>query len=196
MTTGGSMDSAAVEKRLLRDIFSTFFKIGLFTFGGGFAMIPLIEREIVRKKRWIAAADIADVFAVAQSVPGAIAINSATFVGYKVAGRKGALAATFGVVLPSLLVITAIAAFFGRFQENPHVRNAFLGIRACIVGLIAMAGLSLTGNAAKKPFSLAILLCSLGAIVFFDVDAVAVIAVGIILGAAAYGVSALRRKAE
>ena len=190
------MENGASQKGRLKSLFFTFLKVGLFTFGGGFAMIPILEREIVQKKKWIEAADIADIFAVAQSVPGAIAINSATFVGYKIAGRKGALAATAGVILPSLVVIMLIAAFFGRFQDDELVKDAFLGIRSCIVGLIALAGLSMTKSTVKNPFGVAVLLLALIALLFFDIDAVAVIGVGIALGAALYAVKALRRKAS
>jgi len=96
----------------LKDIFVTFFMIGLFTFGGGYAMIPLIEKEIVEKKKWVEKEEITDILAVSQSIPGAIAINSATFIGFKIKGRIGAIAATLGVILPSFVIISFIAAFF------------------------------------------------------------------------------------
>ena len=98
-------------KKLL-EIFVLFFKIGSFTFGGGFAMIPLIEKEVINNKGWVNEEEIIDVFAVSQSIPGAIAINCATLIGFKIYGKKGACAATIGVILPSFLIITIIAAFF------------------------------------------------------------------------------------
>ncbi len=97
-------------------LFMSFFKIGLFTFGGGFAMIPLIEKEIVDTRKWIHREDIIDLFAISQSIPGAVAINTATLVGYKVAGRIGAIVATAGVALPSIVIISLIAVFFVRLQ--------------------------------------------------------------------------------
>ncbi len=173
-------------------LFFTFLKIGFFTFGGGYAMIPIIEREIVNKRKWIAAEDVADVFAVAQSVPGAIAINSSTFVGYKVAGRKGAVAATIGVILPSLIVITLIAAFFSRFQDEPAVKNIFLGVRSCITGLIALAGFSMTKATVKNAFGAAVWAAALIAILAFDIDAIVVIASGILLGAVLFFAGKMR----
>ena len=131
------------ERKKLLDLFLIFLKLGTFTFGGGFAMIPLIEEEIVHKKKWADQQEIIDVFAVAQSIPGAIAINSATFIGYKIAGRKGAIVATIGVVMPSVFIITLIASVFSRFQDNEMVQAAFLGIRSCVVALIVSATLSM-----------------------------------------------------
>jgi chromate transporter len=177
----------------LPTLFVTFLKIGLFTFGGGYAMIPIIEREIVKKRGWIDAEEVTDVFAVAQAVPGAIAINSSTFVGYKVAGRKGAVVATIGIVLPSLIVITLIAAFFGRFQDAPSVKRVFLGIRSCVVALIAYAGLSMARKTVKNTFGAAVALSALVASLSFDVDAIAIIAAGILLGIGRYFVANKRK---
>ena len=103
-------------KRAL-SLFATFFKIGLFTFGGGYAMIPLIEKEIVDKKKWITGDDILEIFAISESTPGPIAINSATFVGYKTAGFLGALFATLGVVLPSFTIIFILSFFLEKFKH-------------------------------------------------------------------------------
>jgi chromate transporter len=192
-TGGGDMRDRAHEKSRLTGLFFTFLKIGFFTFGGGFAMIPIIEREIVNKRRWIEASEVADIFAVAQTIPGAIAINSSTFVGFKVAGKKGALIATAGVILPSLLIITLIAAFFTRFQDNRMVQDAFLGIRSCIVALIGYAGITMTKSTVQSAFGLLILIIALIAIVAFDVDAVFVIAAGILLGSGLYLTKTIRR---
>jgi len=135
--------------KLLSDIFVTFLKIGCFTFGGGFAMIPLIEREIVTGKGWVGEEEIIDVFAVSQSIPGAVAINSAILVGYKIAGRMGAFAAALGVVLPSLIIITLIAVFFTAFQDNAIVRAVFAGIRPAVVGLIIVAAVKVGKSSIK-----------------------------------------------
>lgn len=118
-------------------LFRTFFHIGLFTIGGGYAMIPLIEAKVVDEKQWISREDLLDLMAVAQSCPGIFAVNIAIFIGYKIRGTWGALASTLGCILPSFLIILAIALFFRQFQDNPWVARAFRGIRPCVVALIA-----------------------------------------------------------
>lgn len=127
-------------------IFFTFFKIGLFTFGGGFAMIPLMEREIVDNHGWIEKDKFIDAISITQSVPGAVAVNLSIFFGYNVAGFIGALVATFGVVIPSFVIIIIIAVGFNRFNENPVVDNIFKGVRPAVVALILHAGLKLSKN--------------------------------------------------
>ncbi len=114
---------------LLWQIFFTFFKIGAFTFGGGYAMVPLIQREASEKHGWVTDEDILDIVAIAESTPGPIAINSATFVGYRACGVLGSVAATLGVVLPSFMIILAISGILRQFQENVYVQYAFRGIR-------------------------------------------------------------------
>ncbi len=121
----------------LLPLFTTFFHIGLFTIGGGYAMIPLIEAEVVDKKKWISRDDLLDLMAVAQSCPGVFAVNIAIFIGYKIKGTPGALMSTLGCILPSFLIILAIALFFRQFQDNVWVARAFRGIRPCVVALIA-----------------------------------------------------------
>ncbi len=118
-------------------LFTTFFHIGLFTIGGGYAMIPLIEDKVVNEKQWITREDLLDLMAVAQSCPGIFAVNIAIFIGYKIRGTWGALMATLGCILPSFLIILAIALFFHQFEDNPWVARAFRGIRPCVVALIA-----------------------------------------------------------
>ena len=125
-------------KELLR-IFLTFLKIGAFTFCGGYAMIPLIQRESVEKHRWVTDEDILDIVAIAESTPGPIAINAATFVGHQARGFAGALAATFGVVLPSFLIILTISGILRQFKELKVVRYAFNGIRAGVLVLMVKA---------------------------------------------------------
>lgn len=168
------------------DLFLTFFRIGTFTFGGGYAMIPLIEKEVVTKRKWIHAEEVFDIFAIAQSIPGAIAINSSTFIGYKIAGKKGAIIATTGVILPSLLIITIIAAFFTKIQDNPMVQDAFLGIRSCIVALILVAGIKICKNSIKDTFTVLITIVAFIATIFFDVPAILLIISSGILGLLLY----------
>lgn len=123
----------------LWQLFATFFKIGAFTFGGGYAMIPLIQHEAVEKQKWITDEDILEIIAIAESTPGPIAINSATFVGYRTCGFWGAACATFGVVLPSFVVILLISYVLRQFQDIKAVQYAFNGIRAGVLALLFKA---------------------------------------------------------
>lgn len=134
-------------------LFLTFFKIGAFTFGGGYAMIPLIQREAAEKKKWISEQELLDIVAVAESTPGPIAINSATFVGSKAAGFFGAFCATFGVVLPSFLIILAISTVLSQFESLRLVQYAFAGIRAGVLALILKALWSMAKACPKNTFS-------------------------------------------
>ncbi len=118
-------------------LFATFFKIGAFTLGGGYAMIPLVQREVVDNHAWIGEEEFLDLIALAQSAPGIIAVNTAVFVGYKVNGWRGVISSVLGATLPSFLIILLIAMFFTRFRENPHVEAVFKGIRPAVVALIA-----------------------------------------------------------
>ena len=129
-------------KSVLR-IFLAFFKIGLFTFGGGYAMIAVIERELVERKKWLSHEEFLDVVAIAESSPGPIAVNSATFIGYKRSGFFGALFGTLGVILPSFIIIFAISFFFEKFLALEYVGYAFRGIQACVAFLILSAGIKM-----------------------------------------------------
>lgn len=117
-------------------IFRSFLKIGLFTFGGGYAMLPLIEQELIVKRKWIAQQEFLDLLTLAQSVPGPVAVNTSVFVGYKVRGLKGAAAALAGSVLPSFVIILLIALFFSDIRQNSVVDAAFKGMRPAVVALI------------------------------------------------------------
>ena len=128
---------------IILKLFLEFFKVGLFTFGGGYAMIPLIEKEIVSKYHWLTMEQFTDLIAIAEMTPGPIAVNSATFVGYKVAKFWGAVASTIGIVLPSFLVIWAVASVFFSFQDNQIVQAAFKGLRPAVLGLIIVAVISI-----------------------------------------------------
>ena len=121
---------------MLLKLFTTFFKIGLFSFGGGFAMIPLIQREVIERRKWINEKDFLDMLVLAQSTPGPIAVNTAVFVGYKTAGTLGAISATLGTVMPSFIVILLLALFFAEVRENRYVDAAFRAMRPAVVALI------------------------------------------------------------
>lgn len=122
---------------MILQLFTIFFKIGAFTVGGGYAMIPLIEAEIVTKKGWVTKEDFLDLLAIAQSAPGVFAVNIAIFIGYRLRGVRGCLVTALGAILPSFLIILCIALFFLRFKENPTVEAIFKGIRPAVVALIA-----------------------------------------------------------
>ena len=122
----------------LGGLFSTFFKIGIFTLGGGYAMIPLIEEEVVNRHKWVSKDEMLDLIAIAQSCPGVFAINISIFIGYKLRKLKGAVATAFGTALPSFLIILAIAIFFAAFKENTIIAAMFRGIRPAVVALIAV----------------------------------------------------------
>ena len=123
---------------MLFELTKTFFKIGIFTLGGGYAMIPLIEEEVVNRHKWVAKEEMLDLIAIAQSCPGVFAINIAIFIGYKLRKVRGALATSFGTALPSFLIILAIAIFFSAFKDNPVIAAMFRGIRPAVVALIAV----------------------------------------------------------
>ena len=138
-------------------LFGTFLKIGAFTFGGGYAMVALLEHEFVEEKQWMSREEFLDMVAIAESTPGPVAVNSATYIGYKIGGTAGAAASTAAVSLPSFVVIYIISLFFDRFLSLTVVANAFKGIQACVVYLILSAGLKMLKQLKKDPFDLCIL---------------------------------------
>lgn len=143
--------------RQIGEITYEFFKMGLVAFGGGFAMIPMIQEGLIDEKKWLEQDKLVEVLAVAQSLPGSLSINTSIFIGYEVAGVPGALAAVTGIAIPPFLTITAIAAFFGKFQGNPVVDAAFMGVRCAVVALIWNSGLGTAKFAVKDLLSKAIL---------------------------------------
>lgn len=122
--------------KLLLDLFFTFAKVGSLTFGGGYAMLPILQKEIVDNKKWATEEELVDYYAIGQCTPGVIAINTATFIGYKTNGLLGGIISTLGLIFPSLIIITIITAFIGNFSELPVVQYAFSGIRVCVAVLI------------------------------------------------------------
>lgn len=156
--------------------FGTFFKIGLFTIGGGYAMVPLIEEEIVNKKQWIAREDFIDLMAVAQSVPGVFAVNFSIFIGYKLRKLPGALAMALGTILPSFLIILGIALFFQEFKQYEAVENIFKGIRPAVVALIAAPTFSMAKSAKINKYNVWIPVVSALLIWLFGVSPVYIIA--------------------
>lgn len=138
--------------KLLAELFLSFLKIGLFTFGGGYAMIPLIQREVIDRKRWIAEAEYLDLLTLAQSAPGPISLNTSVFVGYKLRGYAGAAAAISGIVVPSFTILLLVALFFSaEVRYNPVVDAAFKGMRPAVVALIAVPVISLAKSMHLRP---------------------------------------------
>ena len=143
---------------ILFDLFVSFAKVGVMTFGGGYAMIPILEREIVDKKGWATSEELMDYYAVGQCTPGVIAVNTATFIGQKTAGIPGGIVATLGVVFPSLVIISVIAGILSSFADIPAVKSAFAGIRVCVCVLIVQAVLRLWKKSVVDGFTLGLYL--------------------------------------
>lgn len=153
-------------KKFLWSIFITFLKIGPVTFGGGYATIPAIEREVIDKRKWLESREVADIVAVAGSIPGAIGINSATFIGYRIAGIGGAIAAMIGILLPTFCIILMLSLFFLQVKDHPKIEAAFVAIRATIVALIVFAAIKI-GKAAIVDKTSTVLTAATVAIMYF-----------------------------
>ena len=175
--------------RKILEMFISFFKIGAFTFGGGYAMIPLIEEEVVKNKKWIEKEEFIDILVVSQSLPGALAVNCSIFLGYKIGGVIGGVMALLAVVLPSFLVIIIIAAFFMQFRNNYYVNAAFKGITAAVPMLVLVGAISLSKGLEKNTRTVITIIIALIALTFFNIHPVIVI-----ISAAIYGVIFLRKK--
>ena len=183
-------------------LFLTFFKIGLFTFGGGYAMISLIEDECIQKKKWIEQEEFLNCIGLAESTPGPIAINSATYIGYKVAGVLGSIFATLGVILPSFIIIFLISLFLNNLLEITIIANAFNGIKVGVSLLIISAGIKLFLKAEKKPVPLIIIFTTIVAMILIDVfsinfSSIFLILIGAVVGLTIYCINqAKAKKAE
>lgn len=169
--------------RTLLELFWVFFKIGLCTFGGGIAMLPILETELVEKRGWTTSEELMDWFAIGQSTPGIIAVNVATFVGYKRAKTLGACVATFGMVFPSIIIITIIALFIGNFADIVWVQKAMTGINVAVAAILTSAVYKFSKKSVKNVFGFVLLLISFILIFILNVSTI-----WIILGSAALGV--------
>ena len=164
------------------ELFISFFKIGLFTFGGGAAMIALLNDELVKKRGWLKESDLLDYFAIAQCTPGIIAINTATMAGYEVGKKIGSAVATFAVILPSLIIITLIASILQNYMQNEYVLHAFNGIRAAVVAIIAQVVISLWQKNIKNYASGGIFVLCLCGLLVFSLSPIWIIIIGLIIG--------------
>ena len=174
--------------------FSTFFKIGMFTLGGGYAMIPIIEEEVVNKHQWVSKEDMLDLIAIAQSCPGVFAINISIFIGYKLRKTRGALVTALGTALPSFLIILAIAIFVHQFEDNKVVAAMFRGIRPAVVALIAVPTFNLAKSAHLNRYTLWIPIVSALAIWLLGVSPIWIIILAGV-GGYLYGLTQKNKKA-
>lgn len=183
-------NTPAQEAKSLGTLFFTFFKIGLFTFGGGYAMIALLEEEFIQRRRWLDKDEFLDMTAIAESTPGPVAINSATYLGYKLAKIPGAATATVAVCLPSFLIIYAISLFFEQFTQLTVIANAFKGIQVCVIYLIFSAGVRMLKALDKSPFATGVLAAVMLVMVGLSLAGVSVSSILLILLSGAAGVAA------
>ena len=161
--------------KLLWDLYRTFFTIGAMTFGGGYAMLPMLEREVVNKHKWSTQEEILDYFAIGQCTPGIIAVNTATFVGYKEKGVAGGIAATLGVISPSLIIIVLIAMVLENFMHIAWVQHAFAGIRVAVCALIVSSVVKLVKSNVKKHWHIALALCAFAVVALLGLSPVWVV---------------------
>lgn len=163
-------------------LFFAFFRIGLFTIGGGYAMLPLMEREAVDRNHWVTKEEMLDIYTMSQCTPGVIAVNTATFIGRKEKGFLGALFATLGVITPSIIIITIIASFFRNYAENPYVIKALVGVRCAVAALILTSTYRLIIKAVKSPIQIGILIAAFITTTFLGSSPVLVIIVAGLAG--------------
>ena len=168
--------------KTLIDLFFTFCRIGGLTFGGGYAMLPIIQKEIVEEKKWATEEEVLDYYAVGQCTPGIIAVNTATFIGYKVHGIIGAIVATLGVVFPSLIIITIIAALLKNFANYSIVQHAFSGIRVVVIALIVSAILKLAKTSIKNSATLIIAIIAFILVAFVNLSPIYIVIAAACIG--------------
>lgn len=161
--------------RVLWDLFRAFFTIGALTFGGGYAMLPMLEREIVQKRKWVTQEDLLNYFAIGQCTPGIIAVNTATFVGHKTKGFWGSIIATLGVVAPSIVIITVIAMVLENFMDIAWVQHAFAGIRVAVCALITASVIKLVKTNVKAYWHIALAVVAFVVVAFVKLSPVYVV---------------------
>ena len=191
----GAGEVTGMKQTRTRALFATFFKIGAFTFGGGYAMVALLEHEFVEEKQWVTREEFLDMVAIAESTPGPMAVNSATYIGYKLEGTAGAAVSTLAVCLPSFAVIYLISLFFDQFLSLSAVASAFRGIQACVIYLILSAGIRMLKTLPKTAFNAVILTAVVLAMVGCSAASVSFSSIFYILlsGAAGLAVWGIRR---
>lgn len=178
----GEREKRRGSARQLAELFWAFLKLGLFTIGGGYAMIPQMQQIAVDEHHWMTEEEVVDCIAVSQSLPGVIAINMATYIGRKLYGFRGAVCATIGVVVPSFVIISLIVLVLGAIRDNPWVNGAFLSVKAAVCGLILVSVIRLGKQTLRTPFHWVVMICSLLAVGVFGITAIWVILAAIIAG--------------
>lgn len=173
---------------MLLELFWSFFKVGLFTFGGGYAMIPLLQAELIERKKWLTEDEIMDYYSIGQCTPGIIAVNVSTFTGYKLKGLAGAVVATAGIIAPSLIIIMTLANILNIFFDNPYVVHAFTGIRAVVIALMLDVVLGMWKKNIKDKYQWLIFVLAITVMIFLSLSPVWVVA-----GAAAFGLFMQRK---
>ena len=168
--------------RDLLELFITFFKIGAITFGGGMAMLPILDRELVDKRRWTTSEELLDYYAISQSTPGIIAVNVATFIGFKRRKVSGGIASTLGVVTPSVIIISIIASFIANFEQIAWVQKALRGINVAVTALLVYSVIKLAKKTVKKPWQFLFFALSFSLVYFFKVHSVFIIVGAALLG--------------
>jgi chromate transporter len=164
------------------ELYMLFFKLGCFSFGGGYAAVPLIEREVVEEKKWMEKEQIVDIFAVAQALPGAIALNAAGFIGYTVAGLSGSIISIIGNLTPSVGIVLTLSILFSKVSDNPIVQSAFQGIRPAIIGLIAYAAYKIAKTSLVDVTTVIIMILAFVASTFFNIAPIPLIVFGAVAG--------------
>ena len=177
--------------KLVLELFLAFVRVGALTFGGGYAMLPIIQREVAEKKGWVTEEELMDYYAIGQCTPGVIAVNTATFVGQKIKGTVGGIVATIGVVFPSMVIITLIAALVSNFADLAAVKNAFAGVRVCVCVLILNAVVKLWKKAVVDKVTLGIFLVVVAGSLLLDLSPVVFV---VLAGVAGAVLGDLRRK--
>lgn len=180
---------------LLLQLFWTFMKISPVTFGGGFVMMPLLKKEVVDKKKWVKDEEIIDSFALAQSAPGSVAVNSAAFVGYRIAGVKGAFASTIGMMVPTFFIVIVLSLIFLTFKNNPYVEVAFKGIRPAVVALIVYAALTTARSSILDKSTLTVMVFAVVLLLFFHMHPILLIVAGMLSGIAIKKVKSAKAEA-
>lgn len=184
------------EKVSLWELFFTFAKVGVMTFGGGYAMLPILEREVVTNHNWTTSEQMLDYYAIGQCTPGVIAVNVSTFIGFKKRGLLGAIVATCGVIFPSLVIITALASVLKMFQDNVYVQKAFGGIRIAVCALIASTIIKLAKKTIKSIIAAIITIAAFCLELFLNVSPVIIVASTIVFGLIMYFANREKKKEE
>lgn len=171
-----------MEKTKLSDLFLSFAKIGALTFGGGYAMLPMLQKEVVDKHKWVTETELLDYYAVGQCTPGIIAVNTATFIGYKERGIIGAIAATAGMIFPSLAIIIIIAAFINNFADNKYVAHALAGIKVAVAALVTSAVIGLWKKGVKDIIGICLFVIAFALSIFLDLSPIWLVILAIAFG--------------